>query len=232
MESETTNPQPMAGSGPAKGSDQPLGVSPGAGFKHDDDQRSKWALKSKVAYWRKKIRAALARGEPAPTPPPEVAAKLAGKLYPGTPPPSGVGAGPSVGPRPPGPDQGDSVQWDTATLKPLFEQLIPALEKADVESLKAKAKKISPDLVSMVERDGKWPEPSKVTLKTSGPQVAAKWLNRSGLKAENAPEVAFAIAAVSIITSRFILGSKLDQMKPKEEPDADKEPEKKADAPR
>lgn len=104
------------------------------------------------------------------------------------------------------------MPWDSGTLKPLFEELVPALEKADVASLKKRAEKISPDLVLLVETDGKWSEPAKTSILSAAPQVAAKWLNASGISAENQGEVVLAIAAISILTSRSLLIGKLDQM--------------------
>lgn len=112
------------------------------------------------------------------------------------------------------------VSWDQSTLQPLVDQLIPALEKADVESLCKKAKKISPDLVQLVKEDGNWNAPAKTSLQTTLPSVAAKWLNAAGISAENAGEVICGIAILSICTSRMLLMGKLTEIAEKQKTQA------------
>lgn len=94
-------------------------------------------------------------------------------------------------------------------MRPLFEQLIPALEKADVATLTAQAREIDPDLVRLVEKDAAWNPAAKATLQSAGPVATAKWLDRSGIGAENAPEVALAVAVGGIIASRLLVVAEL-----------------------
>lgn len=111
------------------------------------------------------------------------------------------------------------VSWVPDTLKPLFEQLVPALEKANIESLKSKAAKLSAEALEIVEKDAGWNTPSKTTIITTGPEVTAKWLNAAGIGAENAAEVALFIAVGSIVAGQMVLASKLDQLAAKGKPE-------------
>jgi hypothetical protein len=101
------------------------------------------------------------------------------------------------------------VPWDPGCLRPLFEQLVPALEKADVAALTAQAREINPDLVRVVEKDAAWNPAAKATLQAAGPVACAKWLTRSGIGAENAPEVALAVAVGGILASRLLVVAEL-----------------------
>ena len=122
----------------------------------------------------------------------------------------------SVGAVPPpagGPAPGAvGLPWDSNVLKPLFASLVPALEKADVESLRARAAKLDAALAQMVATDAPWNPAAKVTLIETGPEVTARMLNRVGISGEHAPEVAFLVAAGSIIAGRMLLSGKLDEM--------------------
>lgn len=108
-----------------------------------------------------------------------------------------------------------AVPWDAGQLAPLFEQMVPAVERWDVSGLVDKARKVPgmpPDLLKEIEKDAAWNPVAKASLVAAGAQVAVKWLNRTGLGAENAPEVVLATALASIVVGRSILVSKLDDM--------------------
>lgn len=98
--------------------------------------------------------------------------------------------------------------------------MVPALEKADVASLTAQAREVAPDLVKMVERDAAWNPAAKATLLASGPVVTAKWLDRAGVGAQNAPEVALAVAVGGIIASRLMVVAELRRHAPQPAPAA------------
>lgn len=110
------------------------------------------------------------------------------------------------------------VPWSADTLKPLFEELIPAIERETVKSLSDKAAKISTELAQEVARDAAWSPPAKGALTNQAPAVAAKWLNASGISAENAGEVICGIAIVCIWNSHRVLLNKLTEMAAKNPP--------------
>jgi hypothetical protein len=106
------------------------------------------------------------------------------------------------------------VPWDAQTLKPLFDQLIPTVEELHVDHLTgiAEEAKCSADTVKEIGKDARWPGPSRKAIEISAPQVAAKWLNKSGISAENQPEVVLGTAIVSIFVSHRKLVLKLTKL--------------------
>jgi hypothetical protein len=106
------------------------------------------------------------------------------------------------------------VPWDAQTLKPLFDQLIPTVEDLHVDHLTGMAEeaKLPPEFVKEIGRDARWPGPSRKAIEISAPQVAAKWLNKSGISAENQPEVVLGTAIVSIVVSHRKLALKLEKL--------------------
>lgn len=91
---------------------------------------------------------------------------------------------------------------------------MPALEKFLVARLSAKATKarLPVDLVKEIEKDASFPAPAKAAIVTTGPICVAKWLNASGIGAENAPEVILATAVAAIAASQFMLSARLDNL--------------------
>ena len=184
MEPNPPNPPPVEAGSPAA----PLAGKPAAqsaGAQSTADQRARWRAK----YARQKAR------------------KLGVDFVPETP-----GFAPTI----------DRVEekvaslvvlpWNPNTLLPLAEQLADSFERADIEGLKAKANKISPELVADVQKDAPWHPASKKALATSGSAIGAKWLAKMGIKEENAPEVVFCAAAAAILAGRNVLVSKLDKL--------------------
>jgi hypothetical protein len=106
------------------------------------------------------------------------------------------------------------VPWDPETLKPIFEQLIPAAEQVSVQSLTSRAAKanLPAEVLKEVEKDARWSPPTKTALLISAPQVCAKWLNKTGISAENQAEVVLGTAIASLIASHALLARKLTQM--------------------
>ena len=132
---------------------------------------------------------------------------------------------PSQGPSPdPTPVAGEIVQpgvapvsfvpWDAQTLKPLFDQLIPTVEDLHVDHLTGMAEeaKLPVEIVKVIGRDARWPGPARKAIELSAPQVASKWLNKSGISAENQPEVVLGTAIVSIAVSHRKLSLKLEKL--------------------
>ena len=201
------NPSPVAGApaapptpglmGPpiAAGSPGGAGGRPGvSGGGSTPEQRAKWRADSKARY--QKRRQALAPlpavgGAAAPRPP-------------GAPP---GGGGPGGAPAAPAP-----IPWSSDTLRPLFEQLIPAGEKLAVERLASQASKIDPALGATVAKDAAWNPAAKAGLLAAGPQCAAEVLSEMGIGADKAHWAALIISAGSIATAHVILAGKLEQL--------------------
>lgn len=156
-------------------------------------------------------RQSAAAANPAPLP-----AAVAGE---GQTPLGGVGTGPSL------PFDGSGVTpWDSQTLKPLFDQLLPAVEALTVRQIveRADKAKLPGAVVKEIEKDAAWAEPSRKALAVAAPQVAAKWLNKSGVSAENQPELVMGTALAAIIVGQQATLRRLDKLilaanQPKEE---------------
>jgi hypothetical protein len=122
--------------------------------------------------------------------------------------------------------------WDPGLLKPVFDQLVPSIEKFMVARIGAKAAKagLPTEVVREIEKDAAFPIPAKAGISTTGPMCVAKWLNMSGIGAENAPEIILATAVASIVAGQFMLSAKLDSLlkanAPKSQPPTPKENDK------
>jgi hypothetical protein len=99
-------------------------------------------------------------------------------------------------------------------LRPLFEQLIPTVEALTVNQLTGRAEKahLPASLIKEIERDAKWSAVSKNAVNLAAPQVAAKWLNKSGISAENQPELVLGTALATIFASHTMLLRRLDKL--------------------
>ena len=118
------------------------------------------------------------------------------------------------------------VPWDDKILKPIFVELIPTIEAHCMTSLQdAAAQARLPEVVQAdITREAAWPESSRKLLLIACPQLAAKYLNKTGISSENAPEVMLATAIASIALSHTRLLSRIKavgasanvQLKPEE----------------
>ena len=142
--------------------------------------------------------------------PPALPAKLDGPVGPVPPSPDGVAPMPGA----PLAAPGAPLPWDPETLKPIFEQLVPACEQLDVQSVTRLAAEadLPKEVLKEVEKDARWTPPTKTALLISAPQVAAKWLNKSGISSENQGEVVLGMAIASIVASHVLLVKKLERM--------------------
>ena len=106
------------------------------------------------------------------------------------------------------------LPWDAKMLAPLFEQLVPTIEELTVNQIASRAAKarIPADIIREIEVDAKWSKPAKKAIELSAPQVAAKWLNKTGISAENQAEVILFTAISSILASHVMLVRRLDQL--------------------
>lgn len=182
---------PAPGAGGFVGSAHPYAATCSCG--KCEGRRAKWRDKARAAY--------LKRTGAGPSPAP------GGVVPPAVP----AGAGVPVQPPAPDPSPGP-IAWDPALLRPILTEAINAKEKADLRDLISEAEPLGPEAVALVKQEGSWPDPIKVTLVSSGSKCGAKWLNRSGLSAEWADEVAIAGAVAALATSKHILINKLRAM--------------------
>jgi len=106
------------------------------------------------------------------------------------------------------------VAWEASQLTPIFQQLLPAVEQLTVNQVLQRAGKarLPGELLHEIEDEAKWSAPTKKALELSGPQVAAKWLNKTGISAENQPEVVFGTAVASLLASHVMLLRRLDKL--------------------
>lgn len=178
----------MAGNGSTPGPAQPLGVQSTAKPSATDEQRREWREKKKRQ--REARKATSDTGEQVPA---SARAADSAPAQAGSPPP---------------------VPWTSDHFAGLFENvIIPAAEKLDVTSIVKKAKELGDaEVLAEVEKDAPWNPVAKATLGKTSPEVAARLLNRFGLSAENAVEAIWLGAVGTILGSRVLLTSKLDEM--------------------
>ncbi len=77
---------------------------------------------------------------------------------------------------------------------------------------RAEKAKLPAAVVREVEKDCAWNEASKKALAVSTPQVAAKWLNKSGISAENQPELVMGTAIAGIVVGHTRVFKRLDKI--------------------
>lgn len=181
------------------------GAAPGRIFKHDAATRAKWKAEkaARKAGWR------------SPRPPGRPPVHFDQPLAPPLP-----GANPGPDPAAPGqlspaPGHLVSIPWNPNILAPLFEQLLPEAEKWEISLLTKKARKISPAALAIVEENAAWNPVARKSLLTAGPEVAAKWLNKAGIGAENAPEITLALAILAIYSGHQSVSRRLDELAPR-----------------
>ena len=106
------------------------------------------------------------------------------------------------------------MAWQPEMLKPLFEQLIPTVETMTVAQVTSRAEKarLPGALVKEIEENAAWNEAARKALELAGPQVAAKWMNKTGISAENQPEVVLGTAVAAIVASHVLLLRRLDKL--------------------
>lgn len=121
-------------------------------------------------------------------------------------PAAGAGVGANAG--------GQAMPWDAGMLKPLFDQIIPTAERLSIKQITSLAEKakLPGEIIHEIEKDAAWNECAKTALQISAPQVAAKWLNKSGVSAEHQPEVVLGTAVASIIGGQFLLIRRMKEL--------------------
>lgn len=137
-------------------------------------------------------------------------------------PPSNPVAAPAGAPAAPAPALAPApgpVPWTPDLLRPLFEEVVPAAEKARVSKLCAKAAPLGPEFVAEVKKDAPWNPVTKATLIASGPPAISKVMNRLGISSEHSDVMIFVTALGSIFASDAKLSEKLDEMVEKRKAD-------------
>lgn len=106
------------------------------------------------------------------------------------------------------------VPWSAEIVKPFTSELIPIVEAVRVRNRteKATAAGLPKDFVKEIEKSAQWPAAAKKNLDTALPRLTAKWLNRTGLSAEYAEEVAVGSALLMIWTSDNAVTKRLDKL--------------------
>lgn len=105
------------------------------------------------------------------------------------------------------------VPWTPDIVRPFTAELIPVVEAVDANGLVEDAKKKLPEaFVKEVKKDAGWPAAAKKILDGALPRLAAKYLNKTGISAENADEVAVGSAVVMILHSRNALKDRMSKI--------------------
>jgi hypothetical protein len=106
------------------------------------------------------------------------------------------------------------MPWQPQDLQPIFDQLLPTFEELAVSQLTERAEKakLPAEVVREIARDARWAPPARKALDIGCPSLAAKYLNKSGISAENKPEVLVGVAVASILGTHALLLRKLDKL--------------------
>jgi hypothetical protein len=113
-----------------------------------------------------------------------------------------------------GPAGPPPVPWEPQLVKEFTDELIEAAEAGRVEKFTGKARnaKIPERVVREIGTDSRFPASIKKSLQISTPRVAAKWLNKAGVSAEYADEVAFIGSLGALFIQGRKLSAKLDKL--------------------
>jgi hypothetical protein len=104
-------------------------------------------------------------------------------------------------------------------VRPLFDTILPQIEKLTVEQAVAAASKLKDDsLVAMVRREAPWNPVAKATVLAQGPEETAALMNSLGVDATHGRAVILAGAIGSIFVQHRMLLSKLEQMAKRDAP--------------
>jgi hypothetical protein len=106
------------------------------------------------------------------------------------------------------------IQWQPEMLREFTDEIVNAIEQSRVAKFSALMREGGlPDLlVKRVAQDSHYPAGSKRAVQIATPRVACKWLNKAGLSAEYADEVALVTALGSILIQGRKLQSQLESL--------------------
>lgn len=96
------------------------------------------------------------------------------------------------------------MPWEPDALQGLIGELLDAAEEGRVQSFLVRCEQegLTGKLVKEIEKDAHFPKTAKIILKQSLPRLAAKWLNKAGISAENQDEVLTLTAVLLILQSQ------------------------------
>jgi hypothetical protein len=207
---ESLGAQPAAANAPARSSAQTLAPQFGGlrgGRKRRDglvpgSPEALEADRKKDADRKKSERASTRPKEPKPDPPPIPSANSQAQTQAGNLDilPLGEGAPP--------------VPWKAEDIRPLSDELIDTTDAACSKQIHDKAAKalLPAVLVDEITTDAAWDPKAKVALKQSAPELAAKWLNKTGISAEYKHELITASAVVRIGAGHMRVCNRLDEL--------------------
>jgi hypothetical protein len=111
-------------------------------------------------------------------------------------------------------------------LSPLIEQLVPTIEAVSIKQITSRAEKahLPGMVIEDMQKEAAWNPAAKKAIEISAPQVAAKWMNKTGISAEHQPEVVLGTAVVAIVAGHCMILKRLDELIKKTNPPV--EPEK------
>ena len=139
--------------------------------------------------------------------PPALPSAIPGQANPtATPSPGGVaGADPASPP---------TIPWEPEIIKKFTDNLIEVAEAGRVQQITGKAReaRIPERVVKEISEDAHYPAVAKASLQISAPRVTAKWLNKAGVSAEYADELAFVTSLGAILIQGRKLSQKLDKL--------------------
>jgi hypothetical protein len=106
------------------------------------------------------------------------------------------------------------VPWKADDIRPLSDELIDTTDAACAKQIHDKAAKalLPAVLVDKITTDAAWDPTAKTALKQSAPELAAKWLNKSGISAEYKHELVTASAILRIGAGHMKVCKRLDQL--------------------
>jgi len=107
-----------------------------------------------------------------------------------------------------------SIQWHPDMLKEFTDEIVNAVEAHGVSRIAGAASEagLPPDLVKNIRQDSHYPAGAKRGVQLATPQVACKWLNKAGVSAEYAAEVALVTSAAAIMVHQRKITSKLEEL--------------------
>lgn len=99
-------------------------------------------------------------------------------------------------------------------VRPALKELIPLLEELDVAGINERVTQanLPKDLAKEISKDAHWPAAGKMNVEMGGAEVAAKWLNKIGISAENKGEVFLIAGVAGIYAARRSLTNRLDKL--------------------
>jgi len=112
------------------------------------------------------------------------------------------------------PSEPAPVLWQPDTLNDLVGELLDAAEDNRVSNFVGRCQEagLMGKLVKEIESDARFPKTAKLLFKRALPRLAAKWLNKAGISAENQDELELITALLLIVQHDRKTSKKLDEL--------------------